>query len=68
MYCLQESNDDLSIAKQAAEQSSNECQHQTAECRQLRERLTEQEARSQKLCDQMLRVSHTCKTDEQVSI
>ena len=68
MMMIQESSDELSKAKLSAEQSSNECQHLTVECEQVRERLTEQEARSQKLCDQMLRVSHRCKTDEQVSI
>ena len=65
---VQESNEALSKAKMAAEQSASDCQHLTVECRQLRERLTEQQCRSQKLCDQMLRVSQKCKTDEQVRV
>lgn len=58
----------MSKAKLSAEQTNSECQRLTAECQRLNERLTEQQCQSQKLHDQMLRVSRKCKTDEQVGI
>jgi len=64
---IQESNEALSEAKSAAQQSVGKCRRLTAECRRLRDQLSQQKQDNQKLRDQMMRVSLKGRTEEQVS-
>jgi len=69
VFCMtQESGDGLSKAEQSTEPPACQCQRLRVECQQLREQLSDEQTRRQKLHDQMLWMSRKSTTDEQVCL